>query len=135
MWGDLESGRLSTFEDFAKVCDARQDRMSRGLAQVHREVGQQLSVGDPTPFKRFRRREYLSTVSRMSKLPDDASSSQVLSSEIVITREVVHLAEDFMARGALTFGISDKPDEASVPTRELAEQGYLPLHRARMKMY
>ena len=31
--------------------------------------------------------------------------------------------------GALLFGLSDKPDEASLPTPELEQQGHLPLHR------
>jgi len=38
-------------------------------------------------------------------------------------------------RGVLVFGISDKPDEASVPTPELAEKGYEPIHRTVMKVY
>ncbi len=32
-------------------------------------------------------------------------------------------------RGALLFGLSDKPDEASIPTDDLAAQGYQPIHR------
>ena len=31
--------------------------------------------------------------------------------------------------GALLFALSDKPDEASVPTGELAAEGLLPIHR------
>jgi hypothetical protein len=38
-------------------------------------------------------------------------------------------------RGVLLFGISDKPDEASVPTIDQAAEGYRPIHRAVMKMY
>jgi hypothetical protein len=37
-------------------------------------------------------------------------------------------------RGALLFGLSDKPDEASLPRPELAQKGYLPLHRVTMKV-
>jgi hypothetical protein len=33
------------------------------------------------------------------------------------------------ARGCLVLGLSDKPDEASLPAPALAAQGYLPLHR------
>jgi hypothetical protein len=50
--------------------------------------------------------------------------------EIVITQEVRELALEWRSRGALLFGLSDKPDEASLPTPELEQQGYLPLHRS-----
>ena len=40
----------------------------------------------------------------------------------VITRILV-------AARALIFGLSDKPDEASIPTETLAELGNLPLHQ------
>jgi len=40
----------------------------------------------------------------------------------VITRILVH------AR-ALIFGLSDKPDEASIPAQTLAKLGHLPLHQ------
>jgi hypothetical protein len=33
------------------------------------------------------------------------------------------------ARGCLLLTMSDKPDEATLPTPELASQGYQPLHR------
>ncbi|MCG2769199.1 MAG: hypothetical protein L6435_12570, partial [Anaerolineae bacterium] len=134
MWDDLHDGRLSTFEEFVALCHDRRSRMSGGLLEVHQEVAARLAVGDPTPFKRFRYREYVSTVSRMNLLPGDASREEVLENEIVITGEVVELAQDMIARGVLSFGISDKPDEASIPTSELADQGYLPLHQVLMKV-
>jgi len=134
MWDNLHNGRLSTFEEFVALCHDRRSRMSGGLLEVHQEVAARLAVGDPTPFKRFRYREYISTVSRMDLLPGDASREEVLENEIVITGEVVELAQYMIARGVLTFGISDKPDEASIPTSELADQGYLPLHQVLMKV-
>jgi hypothetical protein len=90
--------------------------------------------GDPTPFKSFRYREYECTLARMDALPDDAPRERLLSQEITITREVADAALKLRRRGALTFGLSDKPDEASVPRPELARQGYLPLHRVMMKV-
>jgi hypothetical protein len=33
-------------------------------------------------------------------------------------------------QGALLFGLSDKPDEASLPSATLAAHGYPPIHRA-----
>ena len=134
MWDDLQDGRLSTFEEFVALCYDRRRRMSGGLLEVHQEVAARLAVGDPTPFKRFRYREYVSTVSRMNLLLSDASREEVLEKEIVITGEFVELAQDMIARGVLTFGISDKPDEASIPTSDLADQGYRPLHQVLMKV-
>ena len=134
MWHDLEQGTLSTFEGFISVCDERRSRMSQGLLGVHLEVTERLSQGDPTPFKRFRYREYLSTVSRMDVSSGEASRDEILTGEIVITGEVARLACNMMKRGVLTFGISDKPDEASIPSPELASQGYLPLHNVPMKV-
>jgi hypothetical protein len=37
--------------------------------------------------------------------------------------------------GVLTFGISDKPDEASLPPKALAEEGGQPIHRVVMKVF
>jgi hypothetical protein len=70
----------------------------------------------------------------MDCLPDEAPRADVLKHEIVITDEVAQLARRLADMGVLTFGISDKPDEASLPTQVLAEQGKPPLHRARMKI-
>ena len=54
----------------------------------------------------------------------------MLAEEILVTEEVRRMALVWRERGALTFGLSDKPDEASLPPAELAEKGYPPLHRA-----
>jgi hypothetical protein len=35
----------------------------------------------------------------------------------------------------LIFGLSDKPDEASLPTPEQVIEGYRPLHQTVMKVY
>jgi hypothetical protein len=65
----------------------------------------------------------------MGCLDDQASVEDLLSSEIVITQEVREAALRWQAAGALLFGLSDKPDEASIPTGDLAAQGFLPIHR------
>ena len=67
---------------------------------------------------------------RFGRLPDDASATQMLQDEIVLTHEVRRLANAWKREGALLFGLSDKPDEASVPTPEMAAQGYVAIHRA-----
>ena len=134
LWTELGAGRLSGFTQFVTVCDARRGRMGEGLTLAHREVTANVRQGDPTPFKSFRYREYLATVARMDCLPDDAPRADVLKTEIVITGEVADLVGRLAGMGVLTFGISDKPDEASLPSKTLAEQGRQPIHRASMKM-
>ena len=54
---------------------------------------------------------------------------QVLRQRIVITEEVQEAAAALRARGALIFGVSDKPDEASVPSQAQARAGMKALHR------
>ncbi len=70
----------------------------------------------------------------MNALPDDASQADILAGEITITGEVAETAGLLATQGVLTFGLSDKPDEASVPMAEAAVQGALPLHRVVMKV-
>ncbi len=132
-WTELEAGRLTGFIQFVTLCDGRRDRMEPGLASAHAEVVANVRRGDPTPFKSFRHREYYVTVSRMDCLPDDAGRAELLQSEIVFTEEVGQAAQWLIDRGVLTFGISDKPDEASTPPAEVAGTGAQPIHRVVMK--
>ncbi len=134
LWADLENERLTNFEQFVAHCDGRQSRMSEGLLTAHREVTINMERNDPTPFKSFRFREYYTTTALMDTLPETASEAEVLSEEITITGEVAELSEQLIAQGVLTFGLSDKPDEASLPTPEAAAEGALPLHRVVMKV-
>jgi len=129
---DLNAERLSSFAQFIEACA----EMSIGneLAPVHREVYTNFRRGDPTPFKSFRYREYEETVRRMDRLPDEAGEERVLAEEIVITREVADVCRFLRGRGVLLFGLTDKPDESSIPRPELAQKGYLPLHRVTMKV-
>ncbi|HIC88941.1 MAG TPA: hypothetical protein EYP04_06025 [Anaerolineae bacterium] len=85
--------------------------------------------GDPTPFKQFRRQEYRATVSRMGHLPDHISLTERLAEEICLTKEVLDVALWLLLRGALVVSLSDKPDESTVPSPEMAAAGWLPLHR------
>jgi hypothetical protein len=102
---------------------------------AHKEVTANVRQADPTPFKSFRYREYFTTVGRMDYLPDDALESELLAGEILITGEVARVAQQLSEKGVLTFGISDKPDEASLPPESLAQEGRQPIHRARMKVF
>ena len=129
---DLEAERLSTFAQFIGVCAGRP--IGDELAPVHREVYANFRRGDPTPFKSFRYREYEETVRRMDRLPDEAGEERILAEEIVITQEVADVCRFLRENGVLLFGLTDKPDESSIPRPELAQKGYLPLHRVTMKV-
>jgi hypothetical protein len=129
---DLEAERLSTFAQFVVACAER--AIDDELAPVHREVHTNFRRGDPTPFKSFRYREYEETVRRMDRLPDDVGEGRILDEEIVITQEVADVCRFLGGKGVLLFGLTDKPDESSIPRPELARKGYLPLHRVTMKV-
>ena len=89
-----------------------------------------MQTGDPTPFKAFRRQEYLRTITCFGKLPDNAAVENMLAQEILVTGEVRQVALVWQTQGALLFGLSDKPDEAATPTEDLEKAGYEPIHRA-----
>lgn len=127
---ETERGRLTDFRAFMAQMDGQAARLAdRGLLEIHREIYGRVLAGDPTPFKSFRRREYVETVSRMGQLPDDVPLAQRLVEEICLTREVYEAAAWLKERGCLLLASSDKPDESTMPTMMLAAQGYLPLHR------
>lgn len=126
---DIRSARLGSFAQFIDRVDARRDELPAALEAIHAEIYANVQAGDPTPFKPFRRNEYLATIRRMGCLEDPVPVETLLADEIVITQEVRHLALEWQARGALVFGLSDKPDEASKPTGEQAARGYAPIHR------
>jgi hypothetical protein len=126
---DIQSGSLASFEDFiARVEERRRELEPAGLISIHADVWEHVLAGDPTPFKAFRHNEYLTTVARFGDLPG-ASPEQVLAQRIVITEEVRSAARALRERGCLLFGVSDKPDEASLPSEEQATEGFKPLHR------
>ncbi|MCX7669416.1 MAG: hypothetical protein N2439_05025, partial [Anaerolineae bacterium] len=128
----IETGELPGFHDFIARVDARQDALpDAALRALHREIYARVQAGDATPFKAFRRREYIETVGRMGHLPDDAPLGQRLVEEICLTREVFDFGRWLRDRGCLLMAVSDKPDEASLPTPELVAEGYLPLHRTK----
>lgn len=126
---DIQSERLKTFGQFIAQVDAQSQALGRELGKIHEEIYANVRAGDPTPFKTFRRNEYLTTTGRMGQLSDGTPLKTLLENEIVITQEVRSLAMDWKQRGALLFGLSDKPDEASIPTDEQALRGHRPIHR------
>lgn len=121
--------RLQSFNQFIDQVEARRDELPGRLASIHADIYMHVQKGDPTPFKSFRRNEYLTTIHRFGFLPDDTTVENLLDQEIVITREVKAAALSWQKQGGLLFGLSDKPDEAATPAPELAARGYLPIHR------
>jgi hypothetical protein len=126
---EVRAGRLASFEQFIQQVDARGRALPPELAQIHAMIYANVRAGDPTPFKDFRYNEYRTTIARMGFMADDTAVEALLAEEITITREVWAMAKKWRAQGALLFGLSDKPDEASCPTPDLAAQGYQPIHR------
>jgi hypothetical protein len=127
--GEVQAGTMQSFQDFiARIQDRRKELAPTGLASIHDDVWKRVQAGDPTPFKAFRYNEFLTTVARFGDLPG-ASAEEALSQRIVITEEVRVAAIGLRKRGCLLFGVSDKPDEASVPSPEEAQEGKQPLHR------
>lgn len=134
LWQALQTGTLTNFESFVSLCEQRRGRMNGLLAAAHDEVRRGLADGDPTPFKAFRRCEYYETVGVMDYLPDETPPGEILANEIVLTAEVMALARNLASQGALIMGVSDKPDEASIPPHD-ALPSYRPIHRTVMKVY
>ncbi len=124
----IRVGEMRAFRQFIAEVDVRRAALPFRLEAIHKEILANVQSGDPTPFKPFRYNEFRITSGRMGWLPEQAAVEKLLSEEIVLTREVRDLACDWRRQGVLVFGLSDKPDEASLPTPELAAQGFVPLH-------
>ena len=122
----LDDGKLTTFEQFLSLVDDRKKNLSPSLRQVHDSVHAAFLRGNPTPFLDFRRNEYKVTVEHMGQLKDGTPVEQILREEIVITREVMEYVLNCRYAGALVFGLSDKPDEASIPSERI--ENYMSLH-------
>jgi len=125
----VRADQLTSFAPFIAEVDEQAGELPASLRQIHQDIYRRVQAGDPTPFKAFRYHEYQATVERMGCLSDDLPVEDLLAREIVITQEVREAALRWKEQGALLFGLSDKPDEASIPTDQLAGEGYLPIHR------
>lgn len=125
----IGSGDMQGFRQFLELVHTRRTELQdSGLLPVHDDVWCNVQAGDPTPFKAFRRNEYLTTSARFGTLPQ-ATAAELLAQRIAVTQEVRAAALKLRECGALVFGVSDKPDEASVPTGEQVQAGMQPLHR------
>ncbi len=119
-----------SFMQFVRWTDTRLAASSLSeLADMHFSFYKRLEADDPTPFKTFRRREYLATLARMGTLPVSAPLGDILAQQICLTREVMEFGAWLKQRGGVALVLSDKPDEASLPTTDQAQAGLRPLHR------
>jgi len=107
----LANGSIDGFDAVLSLVNTRVNELLPPLQSAHKRVLACRVAGDPTPFKAFRRREYIETIARMGN-SHSTSALQVLSEEIVITQEVWTSMRRWKDQGALLFGLSDKPDEA-----------------------
>ena len=115
---EIQNGSVDNFEQFLRMVHARMMFGGVGgenLRQAHEAVSASVGNGDPTPFKRFRRQEFITTVERMGNMPDNTPVAELLAREITLTNEVCEVTEWLKARGCLLLCMSDKPDEASRP--------------------
>ncbi len=128
---EVKQNGLDNFEQFVRWVDSRamiQPVQSETLRQARETVSMAVRQGDPTPFKRFRRQEFISTVSHMACLPDDSAPETMLAEEITFTNEVRELAQWLNERDCLLLCLSDKPDESALPS-DRTPSDLLPLHQ------
>ena len=125
----VRAGKHPQFQDFLNFVEERAGALPHQVRDIHDGVISRVQSGDPTPFKTFRHNEFKHTVEHMGHLADTHPVEQLLAEEIVVTAEIYHLAGHWKEQGALLFGLSDKPDEATLPGQELRDQGYLPVHK------
>jgi hypothetical protein len=121
----FDSGQVTQFEALLAMLNQRVTWPSPQVAEFHTQIARLVGAGDATPFKAFRYREYDETVARMGCCFDDTPPDVLLRTELVLTAEVWQVAEEWRKRGALLFGLSDKPDEAALPHKKAVA---VPLH-------
>jgi hypothetical protein len=129
---EIENGSVDNFEQFIRLVNSRMMFGGVGgenLRQAHEAVSASVLNGDPTPFKRFRREEFITTVERMGTMPDNTPVAELLNGEITLTNEVCEVTEWLLGRGCLLLCMSDKPDEASRPDAHYSAD-LPPVHQA-----
>lgn len=114
--------------DALALVDERVHHSAPQIQAFHQDISMRIHGGDLTPFKDFRRREYHETLALMRPATHAENADQLVNEQLVLTAEVWEVAKHWQARGALLFGLSDKPDEAAFPTAEDQALGLLPLH-------
>ncbi len=117
------------FDGLLENVEESKHRLPAGARGMHERFRDVYLSGDPTPFKAFRYAEYLATSRRMGSHPDNTPIETLLHEEILLTAEVFHAAQTWAGNGAMIFGLSDKPDEATNPQPDLAAKGMKPIHQ------
>jgi hypothetical protein len=125
---ELKAGTIQNFQQFISQVERRAAALPADMQTIHNEVYACVMAGDPTPFKMFRRMEFKLTVERMSCTEENVPVSELLENKIVLTEEIRDFILNRKLQGSVVFGLSDKPDEASLPTGELAARGFQPIH-------
>ncbi|MEW6365644.1 MAG: hypothetical protein AB1714_13530 [Acidobacteriota bacterium] len=126
---DVTYGSIGGFGEFIAQVDGRRHELANtGLLSVHDDICSRFRHDDPTPFKMFRYTEYLTTAARFGDMVE-REAEQVLAERIAVTQEVREVVDAVRDCGVLAFGVSDKPDEAAVPTGDQVRSGMKPLHR------
>jgi hypothetical protein len=125
----ITNGTVASFGALLDAVSRAPGELAPSVFSAHERVEAAVRVGDPTPFKTFRRAEFRETVDRMAPVEIRGDVAVMLATRIFLTAEVWRKAMAWKKGGALLFGLSDKPDEASTPTPELEIEGYRPLHR------
>lgn len=128
---EIEAKNLENFDQFLRWVDSlvmRKVAPGEELREVHEAIQASVRNGDPTPFKRFRRQEFVSTLEHMGSVPDTAAIETLLRDEITLCEEVWQASSWLKERGCFLICMSDKPDEASKPgTRDAVQLS--PVHR------
>ncbi len=122
------NGALNDFATFIDRVQPSRGAMLPRLANMHDAVLEAYKINDPTPFKDFRRNEYLMTVESMGQLPDDTPESRRQEEEICLTREVWDACHWLESHEVTITSFSDKPDEACAPAPDLAALSYHAIH-------
>lgn len=128
--GQVGGGSIDNFPQFARWVNSRLINgasVGEKLRQVHESVMTGLHVGDPTPFKRLREQEFMSTVGLMGNFVMSPDVADLLDEEIVITNEVVQFSRWLQKRGCLLLCMSDKPSESACPEPQVMRD-MIPLH-------
>ena len=125
---DLLAQRVSFDHLVRWITTQAENKFSMQMRQLHEQYQMCARNGDCTPFKQFRRQEFLNTVQHMGHLPAGTSPEQRLATELCITQEVRELSLFMRNRGCLLMSLSDKPQEASMPHPRW-HKGMQPVHR------
>ncbi len=102
------------------------------LKEITEKVYTNVKNHNPTAFPLFRKTEFLKTIDRMDFLKDESMPEKLLSEEILITGEVFNAALYAKERGALVFGVSDKPALSTMPSGDI---NLPPIFEKEMKVF